>query len=173
MMMMMKIRGIENQLNRLKEGQMAGPPVWSLSAVSGLDAGNQGDVMMAQTQNIDVLRTTGQISKVPLTRNEILAHLVQMLNSAKYRTAPFRGVSRVEWAPSWYIRMKSTNGTIFKPIVEELNRMGIETKPTIGSVMDVLSLSRTAVHDLVCMCIGGHHGCHYAYRLEQVAKYTV
>jgi hypothetical protein len=126
--------------------------------------------MMAQTQNIDVLRTTGQISKVPLTRNEILAHLVQMLNSDKYRCTPFRGVWRVEWAPSWYIRMKSTNGSIFQPIVEELNRMGIKTKPTIGSVMNVLGLSHAAVHHLACMCNSGHFGCHYANRLEQVAK---
>jgi hypothetical protein len=172
-MMMMKTRGIENQLTGLKARSDGWPPRLVIICGLGLRCYVTKECMMAQTQNIEVLRTTGQISQVPLTRDEILAHLVQMLNSDKYRTAPFRGVSRVEWAPSWYIRMKSTNGTIFKPIVEELNRMGIETKPTIGSVMDVLSLSRTAVHDLVCMCIGGHHGCHYAYRLEQVAKYTV
>jgi hypothetical protein len=127
---------------------------------------------MAQTQNIERLRTTGQISNAPLTRDEIFKHLVQML-ADKYRYTPFKGVWRIEWAPKWYIRLKSTQGSIFEPIVAELNRIGIETKPTIGSVMDVLGLSHGAVHHLACMCNSGHQGCHYAYRLEEVAKFPV
>lgn len=85
------------------------------------------------------------------SRQELLALVAEALNEAgvTYEALPF-----VESTKETDLRAMPTDGTVMQPIVEALNKAGVQTAATVGSVMDALQLSHDDIHALACSCHG-------------------